>query len=246
MGERAAIADSVAGRVISSYTPTLAALIRARARPAPPVRQLAAGVPGAPAYAPAAGPLPAVPAELQVLASYLPPPAQATQLLGQAATRQAVLDALPRHSWLHLSCHGVQHPADASLSAFLLEDQPLTLADLVALHLRDTDLAYLAACQTATGDLGLLDEALHLAGALQLVGYRHVLATLWSISDTAAPHIADAVYAHLLHPDPDHPKPDDQPLAARAPHALHHAVTRLRQASPGEPLLWAPYIHLGP
>jgi len=39
------IADSSAGRVISSYTPTLAALIRALARPAPgPVRQLAVGL----------------------------------------------------------------------------------------------------------------------------------------------------------------------------------------------------------
>ena len=73
-----------------------------------------------------------------------------------------------------------------------------------------------------------------------------MLASLWSISDAAAPHMAGIVYAHLLHPDPDHPGPADRPQAARAPHALHHAVTRLRQAYPGEPLLWAPYIHLGP
>ena len=177
---------------------------------------------------------------------YLPTPEQATHLLGPAATKQAVLTALPGHSWLHLSCHGVQHPADASLSAFLLHDQPLTLADLAALNLRETDLAYLAACQTATGDVRLPDEALHLAGALQLVGYRHVLATLWSISDAAAPFMADITYAHLLHPDPDRPGPADRPQAARAPFALHHAVTGLRQACPGDPLLWAPYIHLGP
>jgi CHAT domain-containing protein len=247
MGEAAAITDSVAGRVISSYTPTLTALTRARTRPAPArVRQLAVGVPEAPGYTLGPGPLPAVPGELQVLASYLPEPGHATHLLGPIATRQAVLDALPGHSWLHLSCHGVQDPADASLSAFLLHDQPLTLADLAALNLRDTDLAYLSACHTATGDLRLLDEALHLAAALQLVGYRHVLATLWSISDAAARKMARTTYAHLLHPDPDHPGPAGRPQAARAPYALHHAVTRLRQANPGEPLLWAPYIHLGP
>ena len=150
------------------------------------------------------------------------------------------MKALPGHSWLHLSCHGIQHPADASLSAFLLHDQPLTLADLAALNLRETDLAYLAACQTATGDLRLLDEALHLAGALQLVGYRHVLATLWSISDAAAPAMADIIYAHLLHPDPDHPDPADRPQAARAPYALHHAVTRLRQPIPASPCCGRP------
>jgi CHAT domain-containing protein len=237
----------VAGRAISSYTPTLTALTRTRTRPAPGrIRQLAVGVPETPSYLPGARPLAGVPAELQAVANYLPTPEHATRLLGLTATQQAVLEALPGHSWLHLSCHGVQHPADASLSAFLLDDQPLTLADLAALNLREIDLAYLAACQTAAGDLRLLDEALHLAGALQLVGYRHVLATLWSISDAAAPAMADITYAHLLHPDPDHPNPTDRPQAARAPYALHHAVTRLRQAHPGEPLLWAPYIHLGP
>ena len=180
---------------------------QARTRPG---AALAAGVPDAPAYAPGARPLPAVPAELQVLASYLPPPGRATQLLGPAATRQAVLDALPGHCWLHLSCHGVQHPADASLSAFLLHDQPLTLADLADLHLRDTDLAYLAACQTAAGDLRLLDEARHLAGALQLTGYRHVLATLWSISDAAAPVMAEAHLRLPLPPGPRTPRPRRQ------------------------------------
>ena len=247
MGERAAVADSVAGRVISSYTPTLTTLTQARTRPAPGrVRQLAVGVSEAPNYAAGASPLPAVTAELQVVARYLTPPEDATHLIGRTATHQAVLEALPGHSWLHLSCHGVQHPADASRSAFLLHDQPLTLADLAALNLRGIDLAYLSACQTAAGDVRLLDEALHLAGALQLVGYRHVLATLWSISDAAAPAMADIAYAHLRYPDPDHPNPSDRPQSARAPYALHYALTRLRQAYPDEPMLWGPYIHLGP
>jgi hypothetical protein len=123
---------------------------------------------------------------------------------------------------------------------------PSLLTDLAALDLRETDLAYLAACQTAFGDLRLLDEALHLAGALQLVGYRHVLATLWYISDAAAPTMADVTYAYLVHRDPGHPSPPDKPSADRAAHTLHYAVTRLRQTFPGEPMLWAPYIHLGP
>jgi hypothetical protein len=74
------------------------------------------------------------------------PPAQSRR------TRQAVLDALPGHSWLYLSGHGVRDPADASLSAFLLHDRPLTFADLAAINLREIDLAYLLACQNSTGD----------------------------------------------------------------------------------------------
>jgi tetratricopeptide (TPR) repeat protein len=250
MGEAAAVADTVAGRVVSSYTPTLRSLATTVGRAAPgPVRQLAVGVPEAPGYLPGAGPLPGVPVELQVVADYLPVPEKATQLLGSAATKRAVLEALPGHSWLHLSCHGIQHPVDASHSAFLLHDQPLTLSDLAALSLRETDLAYLAACHTAAGDPRLLDESLHLAGALQLVGYGHVLAALWSISDDAAAAIADIVYAHLVRsgaPASGAPGPAGRPEASRAPYALHHAVTQLRQVRPGEPLLWAPYIHFGP
>jgi tetratricopeptide (TPR) repeat protein len=243
MGEAAAIRDSVAGRVVSSYTLTLTALTRARARPTlGPARQLAVGVPDAPGQMR----LDAVASELEVLSDYLPEPDQATHLLGPTATRDAVLRALPVHPWLHLSCHGVQHPSDASRSAFLLHDHPLTLGDLTDLNLPDAELAYLAACQTATGDLQLLDESLHLAAALQMVGYRHILATLWSISDAAAPAMANTTYAHLAHPEPDHPNPFDRAEATRAAHALHHAVTQLRQLCPSQPLLWGPYIHLGP
>lgn len=154
--------------------------------------------------------------------------------------------ALPPHSWLHLSYHAFQHPTDATRSAFLLDDKPLTLADLVALDLRDADLAYLAACQTALGDFRLLDESLHLAAALQLVGYRHVLATRWSIRDADAPAMAEVIYAHLTSADHEHRGTGGEPSASRAPYALHQAATRLRQEAPAEPLVWAPYIHLGP
>ena len=237
IGERAAIAETVPGRVISSYAPTLAALIRSRAlRPLTHGRRLVVGVPGPLAYEPTAAPLPGVAAEIHVLAEYRPE--LATQLVGAAATYRAVVDALPGHSWLHLSCHGVQHETDANLSAFLLHDRPLTLGDLTALSLPEADLAYLAACETATGDLALIDESLHLAAGLQIVGYRHVLASLWTISDAAAPAMAEIIYSHLTSAG--------APSSARAAHALHEAVRLLRQNSPGDPLVWAPYVHLGP
>ena len=233
MGEDAATRDSVAGRVVSSYAPTLAALSRARSAVGS-VRQLAVGLPETPGRRP----LPAVPDELRVLDHYLPRPDRATHLCGPAATRTAVMNQLTSHSWLHISCHGVQDPTDASRSAFVLHDGPLSLADLAALDLQRADLAYLAACQTAANDVRLPDETLHLAAALQVVGYRHVLATLWDISDAAAPVMADTVYARLTS--------NGHPHASHAAAALHHAMTTLRQACPGDPIIWAPYIHLGP
>jgi tetratricopeptide (TPR) repeat protein len=239
VGDAEAIAQSVAGRVVSSYVQTLTAMVRARGLTASEqVRLLAVGVPDAPGYIPGASSLPGVQSEFAMVARHWPAPGRATVLLGTDATRNTVVAALPSHSWVHISSHGVQDLSDASLSAFLLDDQPLTLADISTLNLHEIDLAYLAACQTAAGDLKLLDEALHLAGALQLVGYRHVLATMWSISDAAAPILADIIYGHLHGPD--------GPRADRAPYALHNAVAHLRRKYPVQPLLWAPYIHLGP
>jgi hypothetical protein len=227
--------DIVAARVVSSYTPTITALLSARRAPGPgTVRQLAIGMPETPGQ----DPLPAATAELHVLARYLPPPCRARHLVGFRATRAEVRDAIADYSWLHLACHGWQHPADPSGSAFALYDGPLTVADLAALHLEQADLAYLSACQTAAGDMRLPDEAIHLAAAMQLLGYRHVIATLWTIADNPAPAIADIIYARLTatgHPDP-----------SRAAHALHEAVTTLRHHYPDQPLIWVPYIHIGP
>jgi hypothetical protein len=95
---------------------------------------------------------------------------------------------------------------------------------------------------SAVGVIGALD----VAGDIDQGQAGHVLATLWSISDPAAPAMADITYAHPRHPDPDHPHDTDRPQAARAAYALHHAIARLRKTYPRYPLLWAPCVHLGP
>jgi hypothetical protein len=226
--------ECVPGRVISSYTPTLAALSRA-CRPASPspVRQLAIGMP----VTPGQHPLPAVPAELQILARHFPPGTGNHQLTGPQATRASALAAISRHSWIHLACHASQRHDDPASSGFALHDGALTITDLASRPTRDRDLAFLSACQTAAGSVRLTDEAIHLAAAMQFLGYRHVIATMWSIADAPAPRIADILYTALTkngHPDPEN--------AARA---LHDAVRQLREEYPADPQLWAPYIHLG-
>src|SRR5208282_3740783 len=99
-------------------------------------------------------------------------------------------------------------------------------------------LTYLSACETSTGGVRVLDEAMHLSAAFQVAGFRHVIATLWTIIDDRSVAIADDVYAALT--------AGGTPDAAEAARALHGAVTRLRAQYPHVPLLWAPYIHSGP
>ena len=227
--------DCVLDRVISSYTPTLTALTRASQPSAPaPVRQLTVGMPTTPGLPP----LPAVPSELEVLARYFPPGDGNHQLTGPQATRAAVLTAIATHSWVHLACHASQQHADPDRSGFALWDATLTITDLAAQPTQRRDLAFLSACQTATGSVRHLDEAIHLAAAMQFLGYRHVIATMWTIADSPAPHIADTVLHHA------HRGTADQTLAG-PPKPSTTPSTSLRQTDPTNPLLWAPYIHLG-
>jgi CHAT domain-containing protein len=182
-------------------------------------------------------PLPAVPAELEVLARHFPPGADNHQLVESQATRAAALTALAAHSWVHLACHASQHHADPARSGFALWDAALTISDIAGQPTRGRNLAFLSACQTATGSVRHFDEAIHLAAAMQFLGYRHVIATMWTIADPPAPHVADNVYTTLSQGG----RPDPGPAAE----ALHHAIHSIRRRDPTNPLLWAPYIHLG-
>ncbi|MEV6766917.1 CHAT domain-containing protein [Streptomyces sp. NPDC051105] len=107
-----------------------------------------------------------------------------------------------------------------------------TVAEVGGLDI-DAHLAYLSACSTAQGTSRLMGEALRLATAFQLAELRHVVGTLWPVSDEAAYAFADHAYTALA----EHPFEVAQ--------SVHTAARRLR-ASFRAPLLWASHIHLGP
>jgi CHAT domain-containing protein len=109
--------------------------------------------------------------------------------------------------------------------------------DVASLRLTGAELAFLSACQTAVGSVHLLDESIHIAGALQLAGYRQVIATLWTIADQPAAHIANRVYE--LASD------GDLLDLTRIARALHQVTCELRDAYPDNPARWASYVHTG-
>ena len=226
--------NSVPDRVVSSYTSTIAALLQAQDASSPPIpRQLAvamAKTPGLPS-------LPGVAEELAVLVRHLPPQAQLDQLIGPEATRVAVQKAIANHSWVHLACHARQHPSNPASSGFVLWDGLLTITQLANLQYEQADLAFLSACQTATSNVRLLNEPMHLAGLMQLLGYRHVISTMWTTSDRRIAQIADTVYSELMK--------SEVPSTLHAAEAVHHAAQALRQTDPADPLLWASYAHFG-
>ncbi len=161
-----------------------------------------------------------------------------------AATRDAVLDALPRTRIAHFACHATSDVADPWASRLLLLDQPLAVADIIQLRLTDARLAFLSACSTARPGGLLLDEAIHLSSAFQLAGYRHVIGTLWPVNDTVAAEVARDVYK-LVAGTSGGPIELSGPKASPA-HALHTVIRQLREQDHQASHHWAAHIHLGP
>ncbi|KAG8751240.1 hypothetical protein FRC14_008048 [Serendipita sp. 396] len=154
------------------------------------------------------------------------------------ATKEKVMNAMRDCNWLHLACHGTQDAVNPTKSALVLHGGKLTLEEIIRLNLPHAEFAFLSACQTMTGDEGLSDEAVHIAGGMSLAGYRSVVATMWSIEDVLAPKVADEFYARLLQ---DGERPDSR----KAAEALHFSVKKLREEKDIKMLSWLPFVHLG-
>ena len=115
----------------------------------------------------------------------------------------------PGHRWIHLSCHGYQDLRDPSAAGLELSDGTLTVTRLSGARYAG-DLAFLSACRTAAGGVDLPDEVITLAAALNYTGYRHVLATLWSVDPAVAADVTMAVYPAMITGggfEPDGPRP---------------------------------------
>ncbi|MFE2969186.1 CHAT domain-containing protein [Streptomyces sp. NPDC059340] len=227
----------VLDRVVSSYTASLRALDYARRTPPGTAtdRTLIVAQPEAPSSSVLRG----VSAEVRMIRHLLP---DATVVSGPDATKATVLEALAGHANVHLACHAMTDVHSPGTSRLLLADhetQPLTVADLAALHLPGRQLAMLSACSTSEVSADLTDEALHLTGAFQLAGFRHVIGALWPVSDGTAGDVTRSFYEHLTGGGSHAPRADG------AAHALHTAVRRLRDANAAVPTVWASYIHTG-
>jgi CHAT domain-containing protein len=159
-------------------------------------------------------------------------------LEGHTATPDIVLEAIGDHSWVHFACHASQTVHDPTSSAFYLHTGTIDLSTITKKSLGRKAFAFLSACQTATGDLDLPEEAVHLAAGMIMAGYPTVIATMWSIGDSDAPLVADHAYSQMLK--------DGKPDISKASGALHQALSVLRgKVGENNFIAWVPYIHIG-
>ncbi|KAH6688477.1 CHAT domain-containing protein [Plectosphaerella plurivora] len=228
--------DTVMDRVMSSYAPSIKALMHGR-RPAgralseesPEVRP-EVGSPSAVLVAmpetPGPGPSPLKGATQEVDWLSQKCPALSLTAIKPVARRKEVLELLRSCHIFHFAGHGSSDPKDASRSHLLLDDwkeSPLTVGDLRDNWQRGAHqpfLAYLSACSTGA-DLGRLrDESIHLVSAFQLAGFRHVVGTLWMVDDGACVEVAKTLYSTLA----DEGVASDEAVCK----GLHRALVMLR------------------
>ncbi|KAI0031651.1 CHAT domain-containing protein [Vararia minispora EC-137] len=224
--------------IVSSYAPSLSSLSRTTGRPGSSRFQSATVLVVSQPQTPGYNPIPGTMDEALKIGYHFPAD-RVVHLSGAEATTTTVLKALDERQpqIFHLACHGIQDRSQPANSAFVLEDGRLTLASLMIKSTNDAELAFLSACQTATGYDKLPDEAVHLAAGMLAIGYRSVIGTMWSIGDSDAPLVADEVYAKLMNTDEER---------AEVAYALHEAIGRLRsKVGEADFLRWVPFVHFG-
>ncbi|PZO11838.1 MAG: hypothetical protein DCF25_18695 [Leptolyngbya foveolarum] len=124
--------------------------------------------------------------------------ANTQSLFDQNFTPKRTLSAIAGHSILHLATHA-QFVVGQPEASFILfgSGQTVNLTELRQWSLPDVDLVVLSACQTATSTEGEGKEILGLGYQIQQTGASAVLASLWSVDDTATAALMNQFYIAL-------------------------------------------------
>ena len=158
-------------------------------------------------------------------------------LLGERATKQAVLQAITSVSLIHFAAHGNAERGEICLSPNHAtdnipqeEDYLLTMSDISKVQLR-AKLVVLSCCHSGRG--GIKQEGvIGIARAILGSGARSVLVALWIIEDTATEQLMSRFYEHLVGGE-------------SASESLHKAMKWLRSNGFPKVCQWAPFMLIG-
>ncbi|KAH7126268.1 CHAT domain-containing protein [Dactylonectria estremocensis] len=115
----------------------------------------------------------------------------------------AVSGALEACRIFRFAGHGVIDREDPLRSLLLLKDwkeNHLTIGSILNMDLKLNSpfLACLSACGTGRIlDETSIDESIHIISAFQLIGFRHVVGTLWVVNDELCVYVARLIYEFL-------------------------------------------------
>ena len=158
-------------------------------------------------------------------------------LLGNQATKRAVLQSIQSVSLIHFAAHGnaergeialaPQHAANGIASE---EDYLLTMTDISQVQLR-AKLVVLSCCHSASGRVRA-EGVIGIARAFLGSGARSVLVALWALEDSATEQLMSRFYEHLV-------------SGERASESLHQAMKWMRSNGYSDVRDWAPFMLIG-
>ena len=158
-------------------------------------------------------------------------------LLGEYATKQAVLAMLHSVSLIHFAAHGSAERGEILLSPVHSTSRPpkeeeylLTMSDISKVQLR-AKLVVLSCCHSGRGQIrgeGVIGIARAFLGS----GARSVLATLWALDDKATEAFMSRFYKHLF-------------CGKSTSESLYEAMKWMRENDCSKVKQWAPFMLIG-
>jgi len=163
-------------------------------------------------------------------------------LLGQDATKKAVLEKLNSVSLIHIAAHGNAergeialapvepvHPGSTTVTGIPQEDDYLLkMSDISKVKVR-AKLVVLSCCHSGRGRIRA-EGVVGIARAFLGAGARSVLVTLWALDDSATKKLMSRFYEHLVHGE-------------SASVSLHAAMKWMRDHGFTKVPSWAPFIY---
>ncbi|XP_078360211.1 tetratricopeptide repeat protein 28-like [Oculina patagonica] len=158
-------------------------------------------------------------------------------LLGEHATKQAVLQAIHSVSLIHFAAHGNAERGEIALSPLCTatgipheEDYLLTMSDISQVRLR-AKLVVLSCCHSGCGQIRA-EGVVGIARAFLGSGARSVLVALWAIEDRATEQFMSRFYERLV-------------CGESASESLHETMKWMRDNGFAKVSEWAPFMLIG-
>ena len=178
-------------------------------------------------------PLPGARKEAKMIGSML----GVEPLIGQDATKQAVLERIRSVSLIHIAAHGNAERGEIALAPTRSingipqeDDYLLKMSDISKVQVR-AKLVVLSCCHSGRGQIRA-EGVVGIARAFLGSGARSVLVALWALEDKETEHLMSRFYEHLVRGE-------------SASESLHHATKWMRDNGFIEVHQWAPFMLIG-
>ncbi|CAH3189082.1 unnamed protein product [Porites lobata] len=179
-------------------------------------------------------PLPGAKGEAEMIARLLP---ESHLLIGEQATKRAVLQRIPSVSLVHFAAHGDAErgeialtPADSTVEFPHEADYLLSMTDISQVRL-SAKLVVLSCCHTARGQIKT-EGVVGIARAFLGSGARSVLVALWALQDRTTEEFMGRFFENLVQ-------------GKSASESLHRAMKWMRNNGFSEVRQWAPFMLIG-